>query len=42
MGRLVKMEFPYYTLINDQLYLYAESLIQIEMYNDSVAIPFHK
>jgi hypothetical protein len=42
MGRLVKMEFPYYTLINDQLYLYAESLIQIEMYNDSVAIPFLK
>jgi hypothetical protein len=27
-------------VVNDHLYLYAESLIQIEMYNDSIAIPF--
>ena len=29
-------------VINDHLYLYAECLIQMEMYNDSVAIPFLK
>jgi hypothetical protein len=29
-------------VVNDHLYLYAESLIQIEMYNDSIAIPFLK
>jgi hypothetical protein len=28
--------------MSDHLYLYAESLIQIEMYNDSVHIPFLK